>query len=122
MKTTTNLEGNINYKMLNMLQYKCELAGINVIVNEESYTSKCDSLVLESVEKHESYLGKRVKRGLFQSSVGKLLNADVNGAIGIARKVTGDEFIKNLISRGHAFCPVKFNIKYLRKTSTCAII
>jgi transposase len=35
-------------------------------------------------------MGKRVKRGLFQSSTGKLLNADVNGALNILRKVVGD--------------------------------
>ena len=99
------------YKMLNMLKYKCELVGINVIVNEESYTSKCDSLVLESVEKHESYLGKRVKRGLFQSSVGKLLNADVNGALNILRKVVGDsEIISKIINSGCLYHPKRINV------------
>ena len=98
-------------KMLKMLQYKCELAGINVIVNEESYTSKCDSLVLESVEKHDSYLGKRVKRGLFQSSVGKLLNADVNGALNILRKVVGDsDVIQRIINSGRLCRPKRINV------------
>ena len=35
-------------------------------------------------------LEKRVKRGLFQSSIGKLINADVNGSLNILRKVVGD--------------------------------
>ncbi len=35
-------------------------------------------------------MGNRVKRGLFQSSTGQLLNADVNGALNILRKVVGD--------------------------------
>ena len=99
------------YKMLNMLKYKCELAGINVLVNEESYTSKCDSLALESVEKHESYLGKRVKRGLFQSSIGKLLNADVNGALNILRKVVGDsEMISKIINSGCLYHPKRIDV------------
>ena len=38
------------------------------------------------MKKQENYLGKRIKRGLFKSSVGKLVNADINGAIGILRK------------------------------------
>ena len=97
--------------MLQKLKYKCELTGINVIVNEESYTSKCDSLVLESVEKHESYLGKRVKRGLFQSSIGKLLNADVNGALNILRKVVGDSsLIERIINSGCLYHPKRINV------------
>ena len=98
-------------KMLKMLQYKCELVGINVIVNEESYTSKCDSLVLEPVCKHESYLGKRVKRGLFQSSIGKLINADVNGALNILRKVVGDSsLIQRIINSGYWCKPKRINV------------
>ena len=99
------------YKMLQKLKYKCELVGINIIINEESYTSKCDSLVLESVEKHESYLGKRVKRGLFQSSIGKLINADVNGALNILRKVVGDsDVIQRIINSGSLFLPKRIYI------------
>ena len=97
--------------MLQKLKYKCELVGINVIVNEESYTSKCDSLVLEPVCKHESYLGKRVKRGLFQSSVGKLLNADVNGALNILRKVVGDsDLVERIINSGCLYHPKRINV------------
>ena len=93
-----------------MLTYKCEMVGIKISVHEESYTSKCDSLALEKIEKHEVYLGKRVKRGLFQSSVGKLVNADVNGALNIARKVFGDSgLITQIINSGLLYNPVKFN-------------
>lgn len=64
----------------------------------------------EPLKKQESYLGKRKKRGLFQSSVGKLINADINGAIGIARKVVGDSFIGKIIDSGFVFNPVRINI------------
>jgi len=84
-------------KLIDKITYKAKLVGINVIEHEESYTSKCDSLALEPIYKHEVYLGKRIKRGLFQSSVGKLINADVNGAINIARKVFSDCFAKSII-------------------------
>ena len=55
-------------------------------------------------------IGKRKKRGLFQSSIGKLLNADINGAIGIGRKVFGDSYVSKIIGSGLAFNPVRVNI------------
>lgn len=73
-------------RFVNMLFYKGATSGVHVVENEESYTSKCDALSLEEVGRHNSYSGKRVKRGLFQSARGVLLNADVNGAINIMRK------------------------------------
>ena len=72
-----------------MLTYKCELEGISVIVTEESYTSKCSFLDDEDICKHEEYYGKRIKRGLYKASDGRLINADVNGALNILKKVIG---------------------------------
>ena len=68
------------------LKYKGKMVGINVVEIEEGYTSKCSFLDDEPLEKHEEYMGKRVKRGLFKSKSGRLLNADVNGAFNILRK------------------------------------
>ncbi|WP_292486146.1 hypothetical protein [Methanohalobium sp.] len=53
---------------------------------EESYTSKCSFLDDEEVKKKPYYLGQRIKRGLFQSSNGTIINADVNGAYNIMKK------------------------------------
>ena len=78
------------YTFINQLDYKCKLEGISVILTEESYTSKCSFLDGESIEKHNNYLGKRIKRGLFRSAEGKLINADLNGSLNILRKVVGD--------------------------------
>lgn len=102
----------ISYNMLlNYLKYKCEMYGINLVINEESYTSKCDGLALEEINKHENYLGKRVKRGLFQSSTGKLINADVNGSLNILRKVIGDsDIITRIINSGWLFQPLRVNV------------
>lgn len=97
-------------KLIDKITYKGRLAGIDVQTTEESYTSKVDHLAFESLEKHDVYLGKRKKRGLFQSSTGKLLNADVNGAIGIGRKVFGNSFVKEIINSGLAFNPIRVNI------------
>ena len=88
-------------RLVNMLFYKGENIGINVKEVNESYTSKCDALELEAVCMHEQYSGERgpkeikskrkvtkikKSRGLFQSKIGVLINADVNGAINIMRK------------------------------------
>ena len=78
------------YKLLNMLTYKCELLGITVHITEESYTSKCSFLDNEEICKHDGYKGKRIKRGLYKSSDGRLINADVNGALNILKKVIGE--------------------------------
>jgi len=97
-------------KLVDKITYKGKLVGINVQVTEESYTSKVDHLAFETLEKQNSYLGKRKKRGLFQSSTNKLINADVNGAIGVGRKVFGDSFVREIIGSGLAFNPVRVNI------------
>lgn len=102
-------------KLISYLKYKCEMAGINVIEHEESYTSKCDALSLESISKHDNYKGKRIKRGLFQSSVGKLINADVNGALNIMRKVVNDSYVSKIIDSGKLFRPIKFKDLYSLK-------
>ena len=74
----------IPYNMLiQMLEYKCKLAGINVVIVNEAYTSKCSFLDEETIQKHDTYKGKRVKRGLFISSKGIKINADINGSLNI---------------------------------------
>jgi putative transposase len=79
-------------RFIEMLRYKAALVGIQVVVSEECYTSKCSFLDLEPVGKHDVYAGKRVKRGLFQASDGRCINADINGAFNIMRKVVPDAF------------------------------
>lgn len=70
-----------------MIKYKAELVGIEVHFTEESYTSKCSFVDGEPLKRHSSYTGKRVKRGLFRTKEGLKLNADVNGAFNIIKKV-----------------------------------
>lgn len=68
------------------LEAKCIYYGINYVLQEESYTSKCSSLDLENISKKEEYLGKRIKRGLYKTNNDVYINADVNGACNIIRK------------------------------------
>lgn len=74
------------YQLISLLQYKCELQGIRFVTTEESYTSKCSFLDLEEITKQKEYVGKRIKRGLFQTKEGVRINADINGSLNIGRK------------------------------------
>ena len=79
------------------INYKSYMEGINFITQEESYTSKCSSLDFEQIKRHDNYLGKRIKRGLFKSGEGKLINSDVNGSLNILRKaVSNVEFTNGI--------------------------
>ena len=96
-------------QFVSMLTYKAQLVSIKVIVTEESYTSKCSFLDLEPIQKHEVYVGRRIKRGLFQSQSGRLINADVNGAYNILRKVAPNAFSNGV--EGVVVHPLKVSLK-----------
>lgn len=91
-------------RFIHMLIYKAELVGIKVILQEESHTSKCSFLDLEPICHHERYMGKRIKRGLFRTSTGRHINADVNGSLNIIRKAIPDSFGQGIV--GVAVRPV----------------
>jgi putative transposase len=81
-------------KLKNRISQLCQQYGINFIETEESYTSQAsfldDDFLPKYGEKPEGWKasGKRVKRGLYRSSDGSLINADANGASNIIRKVS----------------------------------
>ena len=100
--------------LINMLKYKCKLQGINVILQEESYTSKASFFdndyipVYNSDYKHYNFSGKRIKRGLYVTN-NILINADINGSLNILRKylnVVCEEIISPT-NRGLVMNPVK---------------
>lgn len=110
-KTTNQKFVSIPYRQLiQYITYKAKKYGIEVITHEESYTSKCDALAFEEIGKHSEYKGKRVARGMFLSSTGNLINADVNGALNILRKCKGDFSIKGIVNRGCVFQPKRIRI------------
>ena len=71
----------------------CERYGIEFVETEESYTSQASFLDSDTIpiygEKPEDWMpsGKRIKRGLYRTANGLLINADCNGAANILRKV-----------------------------------
>ena len=95
-------------KFINMIKYKAENVGINVILTEESYTSGTSFLDNEDPVKENYNKARRIKRGLFISNKGIKINADVNGAYQIMKKVFPKVFTDGI--EGVALCPIRVNI------------
>ncbi len=89
-KTNQNFTSIPYRKFIHQLTYKCQLVGIQVITIGSDYTSKCSFLDFEPINKHSSYLGKKVKRGLFKSSSGRVYNSGSNGSLNCIRNAVGD--------------------------------
>jgi len=85
-KNNQNFVGIPFNTFIQQLSYKSRLQGIEVVLIEESYTSKCSFLDDEPIKKQDNYAGRRIKRGLFKTSSNKLINADVNASANILKK------------------------------------
>jgi IS605 OrfB family transposase len=102
------------FRFLDMVAYKCKLEGIEVIWQEESYTSKASFIDLDNIPIHGKvtskpiFSGKRIKRGLYKTSNGLLINADVNGSYNILRKAIPRAFSDGI--EGLAVNPVLMNV------------
>lgn len=86
-------------RFIQMIQYKCEIEGISVILQEESYTSKSSFLNLDfipvygSSNKDHEFSGYRKSRGIYKiKGESTLINADVNGSYNIMRKAIPNLF------------------------------
>ena len=90
------------------LKYKCENVGIKFITTEESYTSGTSFLDNELPTKENYNKKRRVYRGLFKSNDGRLINADLNGAYQIIKKVIPNAFVEGI--EGVGLHPVRVNI------------
>jgi putative transposase len=86
-------------RFISMIRYKCEKIGINVIEQEESYTSKASFIDMDyipiykkNIKNTYTFSGNRIKRGLYKSKNDKIINADVNGSYNILRKAFPNAF------------------------------
>ena len=108
---------NIPYgKLRDKLTYLCKLYGIEFKLQEESYTSKAsffdkDEIPIYDKGNLQKYIfsGKRIKRGLYRTSKGKLINADCNGALNILRKSKVVD-LSVLYNRGELDTPKRIRI------------
>ena len=101
------------------LKYICERDNIKFIEQEESYTSKADFLSGDKIPvykeaKNISYIfsGKRIKRGLYKSNTGVVINADINGALNIMKKANVCDI--SLVNNAY-LSPIRINM-YQYKT------
>lgn len=84
--------------LIQQITYKANANGIHVVTAEESYTSKASFLDFDDIPTYGQtkiepvFTGKRVKQGLYRSAEGTYLNADINGAANILRKVVPNAF------------------------------
>jgi putative transposase len=86
-------------RFIDLLTYKAQLAGIAIIVQEESYTSKASFLDDDPLpvydpakENKDVFSGKRVKRGLYRAGNGRRIQSDVNGSYNTLRKAVPNSF------------------------------
>ena len=108
---------NIPYGQLReKLEYLCKLNGITYVKQEESYTSKSsfwdkDDIPVYNADNPKEYhfSGNRIYRGLYKTAGGKMLNADVNGALNIMRK-SNVVSINALYDRGEVDTPIRIRI------------
>lgn len=98
------------------LENLCRRYGMNYLEQEESYTSKASFLDLDEIPKYNAdnpkeyqFSGKRIKRGLYQSSDGRIVNADINGAANILRK-SNRNFDFEKLSRGLLASPLRIKL------------
>ena len=101
-------------RIINKLEYLSKLNGIKFLEQEESYTSKASFLDNDEIPKYGQgkkikFSGKRVKRGLYRSGKGILINADVNGALNILRK-SKVVSLEGLYRRGDLSTPLRIRI------------
>jgi putative transposase len=93
-KTNQNMVSIPHAKFIEMLTYKAQLVGINVVLVTEEYTSKCSFRDNEPLYKQDSYQGRGIKSGLFRDRNGTLINAYVNGSLNIMRKAFPNAFVE----------------------------
>ena len=86
-------------RLIDLLTYKAKLVGIDVVIVEESYTSKASFLDQDPIPTYEPkrtekprFSGEREKRGFSRASDGRRINADMNGSYNRLRKAFSDSF------------------------------
>ena len=97
-------------KFIDILRYKFEQVGGEVIELNESHTSKCSFLDNEEICHHDKYIGKRKRRGMFQATNNRQLNADINASLNIIKKGFGCSFNPSKA----IFNPIKIDIEKKR--------
>lgn len=99
-------------KFKTKLESKCQRYRIKYNLVDEAYTSRTDALAFDEIKAQPYGKKRRIKRGLFKSIIGTVINADVNGSLNILRNVAGDSPAKEIISRGLVNRPKRIKLAY----------
>ena len=96
-----------------LITYKAKLQGIEVKLQEESYTSGCSAIDLEPITKKYYNKSRRITRGLFKSGYG-LVNADINGSLNILRKAEKciPDLVQSMRDKGNWNHPKRIRVAY----------
>ena len=104
--------GNLREALSNL----CERYDMRYIEQEESYTSKASCLDLDDIPVYNpeqpytgTFSGKRIHRGLYRFSDGRIANADINGACNILRK-SKQNFDFEELCRGLLDSPLRIRV------------
>ncbi|WP_322744603.1 transposase [[Phormidium] sp. LEGE 05292] len=108
------------------LKAMCERCGLNYVEQEESYTSIASAIDGDKIPvynadnpKEYQFSGKRIKRGLYRTKDGHLVNSDLNGSLNIGRKSKHDGFTG--VSRAALTQPRRINLLKLEKWRMVAL-
>jgi putative transposase len=107
--------------LINQLQYKLNRLGIELLVIEESYTSKASFENMDYIPTYgvddakANFTGTRINRGMYKTNGKHAINADINGAYNIMRKAFP---LVRQWNRGLVFAPsiIRLNPKHHKKT------
>lgn len=123
LKQSTNLgkRNNQNFVQIPIFTLRAKLEslsgryGLNYIEQEESYTSKASAVDRDRMPVYNAdnpvkpkFSGRRVKRGLYKTASGHLVNADCNGSLNIGFKSKHKGFGR--VSRVCLSQPVRVNV------------
>lgn len=113
-KTNQNFVSIPYDKLKTILKYKLEEAGIKYVEQEESYTSKASFLDKDFIPTYKEedttkyqFSGKRIKRGLYKTSTGKLIHADTNGSYNIMRKAGFETYNNSILINREIITPLR---------------
>ncbi|MEM8719999.1 MAG: transposase [Cyanobacteria bacterium P01_G01_bin.39] len=103
------------FTLRSKLESLCERYGLNYIEQEESYTSKASAVDRDDIPMYNAdnpskrkFSGRRIKRGLYKTKAGHLINADCNGSLNIGFKSKHEGFSR--VSRVCLAQPVRVNV------------
>ncbi|GAA0370825.1 hypothetical protein GCM10008968_28320 [Bacillus horti] len=86
-------------RLAKMIKYKANMRGIKTVYQQERFTSGVSALDLEPINRHTYNPKRRLKRGLFRSNTGTLMNADINGSLNIMRLYLKEKGTPKLIKK-----------------------